>query len=238
MQFLGVALMEKGKKYIFGVEDSPLNASPSAFDCSELTQWDGARVGATPLLPDGAWNQYMQCKNAGTLIPVSEALNIPGALLFAGTLKGTGRDAVHHVAISQGNGALTIEARGKAYGVGCWGIGNRFSAAGLPPGIDYSGRGSVSVGGHTVGKPFGIVPGSGSDSIKFLQNMLNILRVAGKKAPIKVDGVYGDQTKAAVSEFQEDYTKLSKNSGLKVTGAADAATCKDIGDWVNLVMHK
>lgn len=69
----------------------------------------------------------------------------------------------------------------------------------------------------------------------FVQAMLNIVRTAAKKKPIKVDGVLGNETKAAIAEFQRDYNTLPLPD-LPLTGGPDAATCRAIGDMVNLIM--
>jgi cell wall-associated NlpC family hydrolase len=68
---------------------------------------------------------------------VNEAMHTRGALLFVGDGQGVGRDAITHVAWSLGDGT-TIEARGKAWGVGCWPSANRFDFAALVPGVDYT----------------------------------------------------------------------------------------------------
>ena len=91
-------------------------------------------------VPDGAVNQYQHCRLTANLIPVDRARTTRGALLFSGPgfVGGKkGRDAIHHVGFSLGDGT-TIEARGSAWGVGSWLIGNRFTFAGLIPGVDYT----------------------------------------------------------------------------------------------------
>lgn len=68
-------------------------------------------------------------------MPVEEALRTPGALLFAFSEEpqpGGSRPSQAHVAINLGDG-LTIEARGKDYGVGVFEAGNRFEYAGRLP---------------------------------------------------------------------------------------------------------
>ncbi len=64
-------------------------------------------------------------------IEIEDAITTPGALLFRMSSSG------NHVAISRGNGT-TIEARGKAYGVGVFSAkGRPWTHAGLIPGVDY-----------------------------------------------------------------------------------------------------
>lgn len=69
----------------------------------------------------------------------------------------------------------------------------------------------------------------------FVQAMLNIVRIKARKTPIKVDGILGDQTKAAIAEFQRDWNALGLPA-LEVTGSPDAETCAAVGDMVNLIM--
>src|SRR5262249_35302768 len=129
------ALAENGKPYVWGATASTSDPNPKAFDCSELTKWAAARAGVP--IPDGAVAQYLDLKQAGTLMPVDQALRTPGALhfSFAHEPKGPGDIPEHsHVAISLGNGK-TIEARGHAYGVGVFDATNRFQYAGIIPGM-------------------------------------------------------------------------------------------------------
>lgn len=130
------ALAMKGKPYVFGAEAKASDPSPSAFDCSELVEWSCGHAGV-PGIPDGAYNQWQLSKRRGLLMPVPQGVRTRGALLWAGDGTGTGRDAIVHVAWSLGDGT-TIEARGKAWGVGSWPAARRFTFAGLLPGIDYT----------------------------------------------------------------------------------------------------
>jgi cell wall-associated NlpC family hydrolase len=134
-QFLDAALAQTGDSYVFGAEASPDDPNPTTFDCSELTQWAAHHVGID--LPDGSWQQYLQLKEAGAVIPVDQAVHTPGALLFRFDQEptaGGGRPGQAHVAISLGDGT-TIEARGRAYGVGSWDAGDRFTYAAVIPGL-------------------------------------------------------------------------------------------------------
>src|SRR5262249_28627860 len=88
-------------------------------------------------LPRTAQQQYLALKNQGDLIPVQQAINTPGALLFSFSSEPspTNMYPSHaHVAISLGNGK-TIEARGHAYGVGIFDASNRFNSAAVLPGL-------------------------------------------------------------------------------------------------------
>lgn len=134
------AIAQSGKPYVFGAEAAPTNLDPKALDCSELVEWSCARAGVQPTVPDGAVNQYSHVQHHGLLIPVKQAAVTKMSLLFSGpgfAHGAKGRDAIHHVAFSLGNGT-TIEARGHAWGVGTWQIGTRFTFAGLIPGVDYT----------------------------------------------------------------------------------------------------
>jgi cell wall-associated NlpC family hydrolase len=139
--FVQTALTQSGDKYVYGAEASASNPNPSAFDCSELVEWALARIGLR--FVDGAENQYRTCKGAGKEISVAQAVSTRGALLFRiGNGPRNGQSG-NHVGISQGNGQ-TIEARGRAYGVGQWSAtsGRTWTHGGLVPGLPGYGLGS------------------------------------------------------------------------------------------------
>jgi cell wall-associated NlpC family hydrolase len=139
-EFLGIALKQKGKPYVYGAHTQPTDVDPPAFDCSELTKWAAAQSGIT--IPDGATAQYLKIRDQGRTMSVEEALRTPGALLFhfghepkdLGDIPADG-----HVAISVGDGVHTIEARGRKYGTGIFeATGNRagfFNRAGMIAGM-------------------------------------------------------------------------------------------------------
>ncbi len=134
-RFLEVARNQIGDRYVFGSEADLADADPDVFDCSEFTQWAANQAGVT--LPDGATHQYLHLKKLGVLVPVEEAKNIPGALLFSFDREprlGDGRTPGAHVAISLGDGA-TVEARNSREGVGQFTAGDRFQYAAVIPGI-------------------------------------------------------------------------------------------------------
>jgi cell wall-associated NlpC family hydrolase len=137
--FLDVALAQTGDPYVWASEANVGDADPTEFDCSELAQWAAGQVGVE--LPDGSWLQYLELKEQGAVIPVEQAVNTPGALLFSFDREptpGGGRPGSAHVAISIGDGT-TIEARGTRYGVGSWEAGDRFQYAAIIPGLDGTG---------------------------------------------------------------------------------------------------
>ena len=134
-RFLEVARDQIGDRYVFGAETDLDDADPDVFDCSEFTQWAAGQAGVE--LPDGATAQYLHLKKLGVLVPVEEAKNTPGALLFHFDREprlGDGRTPGAHVAISLGDGA-TVEARNSRDGVGQFTADNRFQFAAVIPGI-------------------------------------------------------------------------------------------------------
>ena len=138
-RFLVAAQAQAGDRYVFGAETSSSDTDPDAFDCSELVQWAAQKAGVDVV--DGASNQYLTLKEKGMLVPVEQARSIPGALLFSFSSEpqpGGGRPSTAHVAISLGNGN-TIEARGRAYGVGEFAVGRRFDYAAVIPGLTEGG---------------------------------------------------------------------------------------------------
>lgn len=144
--FLDAALRQTGDQYIFGAEAASSESDPEAFDCSELVEWAAAQVGVT--VPDGTWLQYLHLKEQGAIVPVEEAIDTPGALLFSFSQEptpGGARPSQAHVAISLGDGQ-TIEARGTQYGVDSFEASpQRFEYAAVIPGI----TGSFAPGGQT-----------------------------------------------------------------------------------------
>ncbi len=132
-QFIDLAIAQNGDSYVMGHEVSQADLNPQTFDCSELIEWAANKVGVS--VPDGSWLQYLDLKQRNALMPVEQALETPGALLFSFSSEpqaGGGRPSSAHVAISLGDGR-TIEARGKDYGVGIFGSGDRFEYAGMIP---------------------------------------------------------------------------------------------------------
>jgi cell wall-associated NlpC family hydrolase len=131
----------KGLRYVLGAEAQlpsnlhPNPVFPSALDCSELVELVCHLNGVAA--PDGTVNQLPWCDRTGMLIPLEEAINTPGALLFIWVGPNAGGGRGNHVAISRGDGT-TIEARGRAYGVGNWTARHRgFNYGARIPGIDY-----------------------------------------------------------------------------------------------------
>jgi cell wall-associated NlpC family hydrolase len=133
--FLKVAKAQIGDRYVFGAEVKLNDPNPSVFDCSEFTQWAAFQAGSK--IPDGATAQYLHFKEQGQLVPVDQAKDIPGALLFSFDREpraGDGRTPGAHVAISLGNGKV-VEAANPRVGVRESNAGNRFEFAAVIPGI-------------------------------------------------------------------------------------------------------
>lgn len=142
-----MALTMRGKQYIYGYEIEPLSTKkPRAADCSELVEWVCFQCGVRPYMPDGAVWQLRHCANHESEIELEDAIVTEGALLFffsADPLLVRPKQA--HVAISQGSESrLTIEARGRRYGIGEWQADARgWTHAALIPGVHYPGWGTL-----------------------------------------------------------------------------------------------
>lgn len=132
-QVVDAAQRYSGTPYALGAEHDvvPGFEPAAALDCSELVQTALGDLGVAA--PDGHWVQWEWCRDRGAIIPITQAIDTPGALLFVydGTTEG-------HVAISRGDGS-TIEARGRAWGTGNWPAqGRTWTHGALIPGIDYT----------------------------------------------------------------------------------------------------
>jgi len=79
------AIAQKGDRYVFGAEVAATAADATdatEWDCSELVEWSSRKAGVQPRVPDGAFNQWAACRQAGTMIGVVDGINTRGALLF------------------------------------------------------------------------------------------------------------------------------------------------------------
>ena len=122
-QMVSFAMAQSGDAYVWGAE------GPDAWDCSGLVLGAAAAAGL-PGLPHYSGSIYDMSQH----ISPGEAMGIPGAILWH----------PGHIAISRGDGQ-TIEARGKAYGVGSWPAEGRFTGGGLLPFPGASGSVSDSL---------------------------------------------------------------------------------------------
>ncbi|MDQ0373756.1 NlpC/P60 family protein [Cellulomonas humilata] len=136
-QFLDAATAQAGDTYVFGAAVDVDDADPDTFDCSGLVSWSAGRVGVD--LPHASWRQYLELKELGLVVPVEEAIDTPGALLFNFPWEPqpgeSSRPGNAHVAISMGDGR-TIEAMNPTKGV-LFGEASerRFQFAAVIPGI-------------------------------------------------------------------------------------------------------
>lgn len=119
--FVGLALQQAGKSYVYGAQPSASDPNPRAFDCSALVQWAARRVGIEDPTRT-THTQSAKIRAAGKTITLQQGINTKGALLFTGDMG--------HVAISLGNGK-TIEAMNPSAGVRQGNAGGRFATAGL-----------------------------------------------------------------------------------------------------------
>lgn len=202
------AISRTGKRYVFGAEADG-KPDPKTIDCSELVQWSLQQAGM-PNAPDGAANQHAWCERAGMLIPVERALKTRGALMFP-------FPDVHHVVFSLGDGT-TMEAKGKAYGVGVFSAKGRFQRAALIPGVDYTPRGQKPPPEppKPAAKPAPLHPWPGHPTARGSKDKVTV-EVIQRAVRVKVDGDYGPKTAAAVRAFQ----KVHK---LAQSGTVDRAT--------------
>lgn len=213
--FVRTALTQTGKRYIYGAEASPSNPSPSAFDCSELVEWSLGRIGLR--FVDGAENQYNTCRRAGMLLSVEQGINTRGALLFKITPGNTSTNSGDHVGISQGDGR-TIEARGRAYGVGQWSArsGRAWTHAGRVPGLTYGVVSNLPVASQefpaTDSDRTNYDYNAGAAALRWLARVRDAMRVTLRM------GSSGDAVTVLQSQFQQF------GFPLDVTGRYDSYT--------------
>lgn len=117
--------------YVFGRAPDPRGDCHLGADCSGFTRW--ATGGWSGLaLPAGSWIQSAYCEAHGmhAVDPMDAEVG-----MIAGH---PGQGADGHVVLV-GPNHTTVEARGKAYGIGVWGIAGRpLTWAYKVPGFDYS----------------------------------------------------------------------------------------------------
>lgn len=163
IQFRDFAVAKAGYKYEVG--PTRTTGTQGYFDCSGLVTYAAHNCGMN--IPTVSWLQAQWCRDSGTLIDPSQpnatsaiekALNIPGCLLFHGQdFAYQGYASGGHVAITMGDGANIIEAKGHAWGVlvdsalpqlhSSW-----WDNCAYLPGITYSGKVN---GGHVAPVPEG-----------------------------------------------------------------------------------
>lgn len=194
------AMRMRGKPYVFGAEVNLNDPNPRAFDCSELIEWACAQIGVR--FPDGSWNQIAACSP----ISVDRGIKTPGALLYR----------PGHIVISRGDNT-TIEAKGRAYGVGVFSALGRFTHAGLIPALVY-GSSPAPVDLAAIARAIAqaktqtLRNGSRGDAVKWAQAGINNISGRG----LAVDGIFGAATDRAVRDLQRLF-------GVVETGVVDAA---------------
>lgn len=157
-QFVELARAQVGDRYVLGSPVNLRDPDPTRFDCSSLVEWALGRLGLK--LPRHAQRQYNAVKAAGLTIPVSQALKIPGAIVWKkGPITSAHPRAIYHVGISAGDGTI-YEAKGSKWGVVhstrfSWSDNpadtNRWNLAGLAPGLQYGRKASGIVGSIILG---------------------------------------------------------------------------------------
>lgn len=211
--FVALCLKQAGDRYVFGHEVKLTDEDPDTFDCSELVQWAGARLGVRPKIPDGSWLQARHLKRRGMLCSVKEGIETQGALLFrfkGDPFEGRKRPKSAHVAVSLGNGN-TIEARGSRWGVGEFSAVRRrgWTHAGLIPGIVYDAPPSSPKPAQVADpEPDAVIPDwpgrlitqppiMAGDDVRLWQG-----RAQENGWQLEVDGLYGDESEGVCRALQ------------------------------------
>jgi hypothetical protein len=228
---LDIGKSRVGQAYILGAS-VPLNNANWAgpWDCAEFTSWCAYQaygllfgVGGTNDVAkaepySGHW--FADAKKRGRVIPWQEALTIPGAALIRRPTPGK----IGHVAFAIGDGKRTLEARGKAFGVGIfdkadtrsWNIGC------LLPGVDYGVAPTTTTETGTRSFPAGYLwlktPHFKGPDVVALQRALVTAHIdAGS-----IDGDFGNQTRSALISLQV-------MNGLEVDGVYGPSSAKQLG---------
>ena len=132
--YVRILLEQEGDEYRWGAKPDPAEDNPSAEDCSGLVSWGANHLKVQPPMPDGSVNQFEHCRAHACAIPVQQAIDTPGALIFRLSKK-----LGNHVVTSLGDGR-TIEAASRDLGVIVGHTAGRvWTHAALIPGLDYSG---------------------------------------------------------------------------------------------------
>ena len=129
-------LTQEGDNYLWGSKPDPSEDDPKADgvpeDCSGLVSWGVNHLKVQPPMPDGSINQFEHCRQHDCAIPIQQAVDTPGALIFRLSTR-----LGNHVVTSLGDGR-TIEAASRALGVIIGHTANRvWTHAALIPGLDY-----------------------------------------------------------------------------------------------------
>jgi hypothetical protein len=134
-----------GAKYKWGAKPDPNDPHPTESDCSGFTRW--LLGGAGIRLESSSIWQYRAAVKAGLDVPVSEAIDQPGYLLFRfGSDPVTSWPDDRHVTLTVGGG-LVAEATGRPH----WNIGiyptagRTWTHAARIAGVDYEGAQMITL---------------------------------------------------------------------------------------------
>lgn len=201
---LRLARTRLGEKYV-NVLVPKNNANwHGPWDCAEFMSWLVYQVGcflygciddrANPAVADaytGAWER--DSLQLGTRVPILQAIGTPGAILLRYP---PSPGMMGHIVVSNGDGG-TVEARGRAYGVCEAEVDGRHWDTGIYlPGFSY---GAVNRDVHY--EPPSVLVGPQSTKSKAVRAIQRTLMDLGID-PGPIDGVYGNNTAAAVAAFQ------------------------------------
>jgi Putative peptidoglycan binding domain len=226
VDIIAVATPHLGERYHLGARAPLTNpAHKGPWDCAEFASWCAYRTygivfgcfGQNPATADpysGKW--FDDAVAAGTLTSVSSALGTAGAFLLR--KPGDFNIGIGHVAISLGDGR-TVEARSAQYGVlVAGGASHRPWTTGAHlPGVRYA---SGAQPPHAP--PSDVLqlmnPYMRGDVVKLVQYAL----VRKGFALESIDGIYGPESAAAVSNFQAE-------AGLVVDGEVGPESATRLG---------
>jgi hypothetical protein len=210
---IDIGASRSGQPYVLGAQVPLDNASwKGPWDCAEFTSWcayqayglifGAGKVSKVAKAEPYSGHWYGDAKTRGRVVPWQDALRIPGAALIRAPSPGK----IGHVAFALGDGDRTLEARGKAFGVGifdsaaqrAWSIGC------LLPGVDYAVPSTLALPataeaalpqeGHLWLK----LPNFRGPAVVSLQRAM----VAAGVDPGPVDGAFGPSTQSALISFQ------------------------------------
>jgi hypothetical protein len=168
----------------------------------------------------GYWGEDVL--GARTSIDVGQAIRTKGAILLRRPrARNSGEHAIGHIAISRGDGS-TIEARGRKYGVVIVpdAEGRVWDYGGLIPGVEYV-TGAAPPYTPPAGHLMATSPFMHGPTVVAVQRAL----AARGYSPGPIDGVFGQQTEAAVYNLQAA-------EGVATDGVVGPETARLLGlDW-------
>lgn len=215
-EILNRALRHEGEDYILGAfvpKNAPKYRGP--WDCAEFAskmyfEEAGILYGTSNHIDPGmadAWSGFWlkDAQEKGRLVKVAEAAKTPGAVILR-----VGVGIMGHVVIADGRGG-TIEAACERLGVTRLSLtGRRWTHGVLVPGVAYDSLGPVPL---EPAKVFRLTnPYSRGEAVRRIQEALGL----------KVDGIFGPVTYAAVLNFQ-------RAKGLVTDGEVGPQTFKELG---------